>query len=358
MGAAILDEVVRRAGVPGYAIDDVIFGCVTQAAEQANNIARNCVLASSLPDHVPAVTVDRMCGSSQQAIQFAAQAVMAGTMDLVVAGGTESMSRVPMGTASGAIAGLDILPDAIKQRYGVTSFSQFGSAEMIARKWGLTRDQLDAFGLESQLRAQRATSSGAFAAEILPLAIDTPDGPAMHTVDEGIRWDVTPEGMASVKLLMEGGTITAATSSQVCDGASAVMIASAQAVKDHNLTPMARIVNMTVIGGDPVMMLDVPLPATDKALARAGMKISDIDLFEVNEAFAPIPMAWLRHTGADPARLNVHGGAIALGHPLGASGTKLMTTLIHALKAQGRKYGLLTMCEGFGMANVTIIEAL
>jgi acetyl-CoA C-acetyltransferase len=358
LGAAVLDDVVRRAGVPGEAIDDVIFGCVTQAAEQANNIARNCVLASSLPDHVPAVTVDRMCGSSQQAIQFAAQAVMAGTMDLVVAGGTESMSRVPMGTASGAIAGLDILPDAIKQRYGVKSFSQFGSAEMIARKWGLTRDQLDAFGLESQLRAQRATSSGAFDAEILPLAIDTPDGPAMHTIDEGIRWDVTPEGMASVKLLMEGGTITAATSSQVCDGASAVMIASAQAVKDHNLTPMARIVNMTVIGGDPVMMLDVPLPATDKALARAGMKISDIDLFEVNEAFAPIPMAWLRHTGADPARLNVHGGAIALGHPLGASGTKLMTTLIHALKAQGRKYGLLTMCEGFGMANVTIIEVL
>lgn len=358
MGAAILDEVVRRAGVPSDAIDDVIFGCVTQAAEQANNIARNCVLASSLPDHVPAVTVDRMCGSSQQAIQFAAQAVMAGTMDLVIAGGTESMSRVPMGTASGAIAGLDILPDTIKQRYGVESFSQFGSAEMIARKWGLTREELDMFGLESQLRAQRATNSGAFSAEILPLAIDTPDGPAMHTVDEGIRWDVTPEGMASVKLLMEGGTITAATSSQVCDGASAVMIASAQAVKDHGLTPLARIVQMTVIGGDPVMMLDVPLPATDKALARAGMTIGDIDLFEVNEAFAPIPMAWLRHTGADPARLNVHGGAIALGHPLGSSGTKLMTTLIHALKAQGKKYGLQTMCEGFGMANVTIIEVL
>jgi acetyl-CoA C-acetyltransferase len=358
MGAAILDEVARRAGVPGDAIDDVIFGCVTQAAEQANNVARNCVLASSLPESVPGVTVDRMCGSSQQAVQFAAQAVLSGTMDLVIAGGVESMSRVPMGTASGAIAGLDIVPDSIKTRFATESFSQFGSAEMIARKWGMTREELDAFGLESQLRAQRATREGAFDAEILPLAIETAEGPAMHTVDEGIRWDVTAEGMASVKVLMERGTITAATSSQVCDGASAVMIASAQGVKDHGLTPLARIVQMTVMGGDPVVMLEVPLAATDKALARAGMKIGEMDLYEVNEAFAPIPIAWQRHVGADPARLNVNGGAIALGHPLGASGTKLMTTLIHGLKAQGKKHGLLTMCEGFGMANVTIIEAL
>lgn len=358
LGAAVLDEVVRRAGVPGDAIEDVIFGCVTQAAEQSNNIGRNAVLASGLPQSVPAVTVDRQCGSSQQAMQFAAQAVMSGTMDLVIAAGAESMSRVPMGTSANAIAGIDILADSIKQRFGIEAFSQFGGAEMIARKWGMTRADLDAFGLESQMRAQRATREGAFAAELLALAIDTPDGPAMHTVDEGIRWDVSAEGMASVKLLMEGGMITAATSSQVTDGASAVMIASAQAVKDHNLTPLARMVNMTVTGGDPLIMLEEPLFATKKALARAGMKIDDIDLYEVNEAFAPVPLAWLRHTGADHAKLNVNGGAIALGHPLGASGTKLMTTLIYALKARGLRYGLQTMCEGGGLANVTIIEVL
>lgn len=362
LGAAALNEVVARAGVAGDAVEDVIFGCVTQAAEQSNNIGRNAVLASGLPQSVPAVTVDRQCGSSQQAVQFAAQAIMAGTMDLVIAAGAESMSRVPMGTSANAPvngnAGLDIMPASIKQRFGIEGFSQFGGAEMIARKWGFTREMLDAFGLESQLRAQRATRDGAFAAEILALAIETAEGPAMHTVDEGIRWDVSAEGMANVKLLMEGGTITAATSSQVTDGASAVMIASERAVKMHNLTPLARIVQMTVTGGDPVVMLEEPLFATEKALARAGMKIGDIDLYEVNEAFAPVPMAWLKHLGADPARLNVNGGAIALGHPLGASGAKLMTTLIHALKARGLKYGLQTMCEGGGLANVTIIEAL
>ena len=358
LGAAVLNEVVARAGVAGDGIEDVIFGCVTQASEQANNIGRNAVLASALPQAVPAVTVDRQCGSSQQAVQFAAQAIRSGTMDLVIAAGAESMSRVPMGTSANAIAGLDITPDSIKRRFGVEGFSQFGGAEMIARKWGFTREMLDAFGLESQHRAQRATRDGAFAAEILPLAIETAAGPAMHTVDEGIRWDVSAEGMANVKLLMEGGTITAATSSQVTDGASAVMIASERAVKQHNLTPLARIVQMTVAGGDPVVMLEEPLFATQKALARAGMKIGDIDLYEVNEAFAPVPMAWAKHLGADHARLNVNGGAIALGHPLGASGTKLMTTLIYALKARGLKYGLQTMCEGGGLANVTIIEAL
>lgn len=358
LGAAVLDEVVRRAGVPDSAVEDVIFGCVTQAAEQSSNIGRNAVLASSLPQTVPAVTIDRQCGSSQQAMQFAAQAIMSGTMDLVIAAGAESMSRVPMGTASGALPGIDIMPAAIKQRFDIAAFSQFGGAEMIAKKWGMSREDTDAYGLESQMRAQRATNEGAFDAEVLPLAIETPDGPAMHTIDEGIRWDVSAEGMAGVKLLMEGGVLTAASSSQVTDGASAVMIASAQAVKDHNLTPLARMVNMTVTGGDPVIMLEEPLYATEKALARAGMKIGDIDLYEVNEAFAPVPMAWLRHLGADHARLNVNGGAIALGHPLGASGTKLMTTLIYALKARGLKYGLQTMCEGGGLANVTIIEAL
>ncbi|CAM8672491.1 acetyl-CoA C-acetyltransferase [Sphingobium sp.] len=359
LGAKVIDAVVARAGVPGEAVDDVIVGCVTQAGEQSLHVGRHCVLASGLPQSVPAVTIDRQCGSSQQAIQFAAQAVMSGTQDIVIAAGTESMTRVPMGSAALSPEGSDPLPASIKERFGIEGFSQFGGAEMIAKKWGFTRDMLDAFGLESHMRAQRATKAGAFDAEILPLEIIGADGASeMHVMDEGIRWDASPEGMAAVKLLVEGGVITAATSSQITDGASAVMIASEKAVKDYGLTPIARIVNMTVTAGDPVIMLEEPLFATDKALARAGLKIGDIDLYEVNEAFAPVPMAWLKHLDADPAKLNVNGGAIALGHPLGASGTKLMATLVYALKAQGKKYGLQTMCEGGGVANVTIVEAL
>ena len=359
LGAKVIDAVVARAGVPGEAVDDVIVGCVTQAGEQSLHVGRHCVLASGLPQSVPAVTIDRQCGSSQQAIQFAAQAVMSGTQDIVIAAGTESMTRVPMGSAALSPEGADPLPASIKERFGIQGFSQFGGAEMIAKKWGFTRDMLDAFGLESHMRAQRATKAGAFDAEILPLEIIGADGASeMHTIDEGIRWDASLEGMAAVKLLVEGGVITAATSSQITDGASAVMIASEKAVKEYGLTPIARIVNMTVTAGDPVIMLEEPLFATDKAFARSGLTIGDIDLYEVNEAFAPVPMAWLKHQDADPAKLNVNGGAIALGHPLGASGTKLMTTLIYALKAQGKKYGLQTMCEGGGIANVTIVEAL
>jgi acetyl-CoA C-acetyltransferase len=358
LGAAVIDAAVARAGLPGEAVEDVIFGCVSQAGEQTMNLGRNCVLASSLPVSVPGVTLDRQCGSSQQAIQFAAQAIMSGTMDIVITGGSESMTRVPMGTPKSVPEGSDPFAASILKRLGVESFSQFFGAEMIAKKWGFTREMLDAFALESQLRAQRATHASAFENEILPLEIETPQGREMHVIDEGIRWDASPEGMAAVKLLVEGGLLTAATSSQVTDGASAVIVASERAVREHNLTPIARIVNMTVTAGDPVIMLEEPLYATEKALARAGMKLADIDLYEVNEAFAPVPMAWTRHLDADPERLNVNGGAIALGHPLGASGTKLMTTLIHALKARGKKYGLQTMCEGGGMANVTIIEAL
>lgn len=358
LGAAVLDEIVRRAGIPAELVEDVIFGCVTQAAEHANNIGRMSVIASSLPLSVPGTTIDRQCGSSQQALHFAAQAILSGTMDIVIAGGTESMSRVPMGTASQAIPDHDIMPESIKRRIGISSFSQFEGANAIARKWGFTRDDTDAFGLESHLKAQQATKSGAFAEEILPLTIETPDGPGTHSIDEGIRWDASPEGMAAVKLLLEDGPITAATSSQVTDGASAVMLASERAVKEHGLTPLARIVNLTVSAGDPVIILEEPLFATKKALTRAGMNIADIDLYEVNEAFAPIPLAWLKFTGADPEKLNVNGGAISLGHPLGASGTKLMTTLVHALRKGGKKFGLQTMCEGGGLANVTIIEAL
>ena len=359
LGAQVLNALVDRTGLDPAAVEDVVLGCVTQAGEQSMHVGRNVVLASKLPQSVPAVTIDRQCGSSQQAIQFAAQAIMSGTQDIVIAAGTESMSRVPMGSALIHGSGADPYPQSIKDRFGVNGFSQFGGAEMIAKKWGFTREQLDAFGLESHQKAQRATKEGAFENEIVPIEITLPDGTKeMHVADEGIRWDASPEGMAAVKLLVEGGVITAATSSQITDGASAVMVVSEAALKAHNLTPIARIAHMTVTAGDPVVMLEEPLFATDKAFARSGMKIDDIDLYEVNEAFAPVPMAWLKHVGGDPAKLNVNGGAIALGHPLGASGTKLMATLINALGARGKKYGLQTMCEGGGVANVMIVEKL
>lgn len=359
MGGAVLDALVARTGIDPSAIEDVIMGCVTQAGEQSMQIGRGAVMASSLPQSVPAVTIDRQCGSSQQAVQFATQAVLSGTQDVVIAAGTESMTRTPMGLA--LIPGSDYKPwsEKILNRFGVEGFSQFYGAEAIAKKYGFTRAQADAFGLESHKRGAAATLAGAFDQEITPLTITTADGvEELHTKDEGIRYDVTPESMAAVKLLSEQGILTAATSSQICDGASGVMVVSERALKDHGLTPIARIHAVTVTAGDPVIMLEEPIRATQRALERAGMKIGDIDLYEVNEAFAPVPMAWLEALGADPARLNVNGGAIALGHPLGASGTKLMTTLVYALRARGLRYGLQTMCEGGGIANVTIIEAL
>ncbi|MAY89430.1 MAG: acetyl-CoA C-acyltransferase [Pseudooceanicola sp.] len=358
LGAEILNALVDRSGIDPAAIDDVIVGCVTQAGEQAFAFGRNCVLASNLPESVPAVTIDRQCGSSQQAVQFAAQAVMSGTQDVVVAMGVESMTRVPMfsNVVLHAKAGMGEGPfsDRIAARFGTKDFSQFKGAEMIARKHGFTRDDLDRFALESHRRAVAATEAGAFDAEIVPLAVDG----GLHTRDEGIRADASLEGIGSVKLLEEGGMISAANASQICDGSAGVLVVSEAALKKYNLTPKARIMNLTVTAGDPVIMLEEPLPATAKALERAGMKIDDIDLYEVNEAFAPVPLAWLKATGADPAKLNVNGGAISLGHPLGASGAKLMTTLVHALHARGKKYGLQTMCEGGGIANVTILEAV
>ncbi len=358
LAAEVLDALVARTGIDPAAIEDVILGCVTQAGEQAFAFARNAVLASTLPESVPAVTIDRQCGSSQQAVQFAAQAVMSGTQDVIIAGGGESMTRVPMGSnvAFHAREGVGVGPlsDRIKARYAVAAFSQYEGALMLARKYGLDRDMLDRFALESHRRAAAATAAGAFKNEIVPLEVDG----VLRVTDEGIRANATIEGIGSVKLLKAGGVITAANASQICDGASGALIVSGRALKEHGLTPVARIVNMTVSAGDPVIMLEEPLPATKKALARSGMKIEDIDLYEVNEAFAPVPLAWLQATGADPSRLNVNGGAIALGHPLGASGTRLLATLIHALKARGGRYGLQTMCEGGGIANVTIIEAL
>jgi acetyl-CoA C-acetyltransferase len=359
MGGEVLDALVDRSGIDPAVIEDVILGCVTQAGEQAFAFARNAVLASRrLPEGVPAVTIDRQCGSSQQAVQFAAQAVMSGTQDVVIAAGSESMTRVPMfsNLALHAKEGLGVGPlsDRIKARYGVKEFSQFEGAEMIAAKYGFDRETLDRFALDSHRKAAAAIERGDFAKEIVPLEIDG----GLHVTDEGVRGDATLEGIGSVKLLKEGGVISAANASQICDGASGVLVVSERALKQYGLTPIARIVNLTVTAGDPVIMLEEPIPATRKALARAGMTIDDIDLYEVNEAFAPVPLAWLQAIGADPAKLNVNGGAIALGHPLGASGTKLMATLIHALKARGLRYGLQTMCEGGGIANVTIVEAL
>jgi acetyl-CoA C-acetyltransferase len=362
MAASVLDAIVARTGIDGAAIDDVIMGCVSQGGQQAGQVGRNAVLAArNLPDSVPAVSIDRQCGSSQQAMQFAAQAVMSGTQDIVIASGVESMTRVPMGSTAAfhMKEGLGhYMSPRLQEKYPGIMFSQFMGAEMIVKKHGFTRAMLDQYAYESHMRAVAATNAGAFDGEIIGLEVETPEGVQMHLKDEGIRYDATPESIGTVKLLEEGGSISAANASQICDGASAVMIVSEAALKAHGLTPMARIHNLTVTGGDPVIMLEEPLFATDRALTRAGMTIGDIDLYEVNEAFAPVPLAWLKHTGADPAKLNVNGGAIALGHPLGASGTKLMATLVHALKARGGRYGLQTMCEGGGIANVTIIERL
>lgn len=357
MAGQVLDSLVERSGIDPAAIDDVIMGCVGQVGEQAFHIGRNAVLASKLPQSVPAVTIDRQCGSSQQSVHFAAQAVMSGTQDMVIAAGVESMTRVPMGTpvTLAMQAGLGgPFPKSIQERFGVAMFSQFVGAEMIAEKYGFTRDELDRFALDSHRKAAAATQAGAFDDEIVALAVDG----AEHRTDEGIRYDATLESIGSVKLLKEGGRISAANASQICDGASGVLVVSEQALKAHGLTPLARIHNLTVTAGDPVIMLEEPIPATRKALERAGLTIADIDLYEVNEAFAPVPLAWLREIGADPERLNVNGGAIALGHPLGASGAKLMATLTHALKRRGAKWGLQTMCEGGGIANVTIVENL
>jgi len=360
MGAEVLNALVERTGIDPAAVEDVIVGCVSQAGEQSFALARNVVMASRLPNSVPGVTIDRQCGSSQQALHFAAQAVMSGTQDVVIAGGVESMTRVPMGSnfALHRKEGIGTGPFSarIQERFGVKDFSQFTGAQMMADKYGFKREELDRYALRSHQLAANATEVGAFTAEIVPLAIEGQDGP--HVRDEGIRYDATLEGIGSVKLLQEGGVISAANASQICDGASGALVVNERALKQHGLKPIARIHHMTVTAGDPVIMLEEPIPATRRALARVGMAIGDIDLYEVNEAFAPVPLAWLRELGADPDRLNVNGGAIALGHPLGASGTKLMATLVHALRARRLKYGLQTMCEGGGMANVTIVEAV
>jgi acetyl-CoA C-acetyltransferase len=362
LGAAVLDSVLDRTGIDPAAVDDVVMGCVGQVGEQSLNVARNAVLASRMPESVPGTSVDRQCGSSQQALQFAAMGIMSGAQDIVIASGVESMTRVPMGlsVALPAQAGMgNPKSPRMEDRYPNIQFSQFAGAEMVAAKYNLTKDQIDEYAYGTTQRAIAATQGGAFKDEITPIKIKDAEGAeSLHTVDEGIRFDVSLAGIKGVKLLAPGGRITAATSSQICDGASAVMVVSEKALKEHGLTPLARIHHVSVYGGDPVIMLEAPIPSTLKALKKAGMSVEDIDLFEVNEAFGSVPVAWLQVTGADPSRLNVNGGAIALGHPLGASGTKLMATLVHALRGRGKKWGLQTMCEGGGLANVTIVEAL
>jgi len=362
LAGKVLDALLDRTQADPALIEDVIMGCVSQVGEQAGNVARNAVLSSRLPESVPATSVDRQCGSSQQAIHFAAQAVMAGAMDIVIAAGVESMSRVPMGLSTQLPAknGFGV-PVGVKmgQRYPGVQFSQFTGAEMMAVKYELSKDELDRYAYTTHQRAAAATKGGSFEKEIVPVEITLPDGAKdVHRIDEGIRFDASLEGIRGVKLIAEGGRLTAATSSQICDGAAGVMIANEKGLKALGVAPLARVHHMTVIGHDPVIMLEAPIPATAHALKKAGMKLEDIDLFEVNEAFASVPLAWLKKTGADPDKLNVNGGAIALGHPLGGSGAKLMTTLVHALRARGKRYGLQTMCEGGGLANVTIVEAL
>jgi acetyl-CoA C-acetyltransferase len=352
LGAHVLRALVRRTGIDPAAVDDVVMGCVSQVGPQALDIARTAWLSAGLPDSVPGVAIDRQCGSSQQALHFAAQGVMSGTQDLVVAAGVENMGMVPMGSnvKFAVDAGLPLYGEGWAERYGDQEISQFRGAQLICEKWGIKRAELEQFALESHRRAARAIDEGRFEAEIEPLA--------GVTLDEGVRRDTSLEKMATLEPLRPGWEITAAVSSQISVGASALLVASEEAVRRHNLVARARVVSLTVVGDDPVFMLTGPIPATRAALKRSGLGIDDIDVFEVNEAFAPVILAWQQETGASPEKTNVNGGAIALGHPLGATGAILATKLLYELERSGGRYGLQTMCEGGGQANATIIERL
>ncbi|HKD15516.1 MAG TPA: thiolase family protein [Candidatus Angelobacter sp.] len=354
--AHTLSGLVQRNRLNPELIDDVITGCVMQAGEQAANIGRNAVLAAGFPESVPGTTVDRQCGSSQQAVHFAAQGVLAGSYDIVIACGVESMTRVPMGSSAKNGPGKPFGP-AVMKRYNNVQFNQGLSAEMLAARWKLERRSLDEFSLESHRRAARATEQGWFCREILPTTAETAQGTVQASRDEGIRADTTLEKMASLKpVFKEDGCITAANSSQITDGAAAVLIMERSTAEKLGLRPMARFVAFALAGDDPVMMLTAPIPATRRILERSGLSLSDMDRIEINEAFASVVLAWQAETKADLSRVNVNGGAIALGHPLGASGARLMTTLVHELERSGGGFGLQTMCEGGGMANATIIE--
>jgi acetyl-CoA C-acetyltransferase len=355
LGAHVISALVQRSGVDPLAVDDVVFGCVDTLGPQAGDIARTAWLAAGLPEEVPGVTVDRQCGSSQQAVHFAAQAVMSGTADLIVAGGVQNMSQIPISSAMTAAEPLGFTDPFSGStgwvaRYGRQEVSQFRAAELIAEKWGISRAEMEAYALDSHRRAAAAADEGRFEREIVPYGA--------AKADEGPRRDTSLAKMAALRTLVPDGRVTAAVASQISDAASAVLVASADALRRHGLTPRARIHHLSARGADPIFMLTAPIPATAYALEKAGMTLDQIDLVEINEAFASVVLAWLRETGADPAKVNVNGGAIALGHPLGATGTRLMTTLLHELERTGGRYGLQTMCEGGGQANVTIIERL
>jgi acetyl-CoA C-acetyltransferase len=354
LGAHVLEALVRRTDVDPAAVEDVLLGCVDTIGPQAGDIARTCWLAAGLPEEVPGTTIDRQCGSSQQALHFAAQAVMSGTNDLVVAGGVQNMSMIPIASALTAAEPLGFSDpfsgsSGWVARYGTQEISQFRGAEMIADKWGVSREDMERFAFESHRRARQAIAEGRFEQEIV--ALDA------VTTDEGPR-DTSLEKMASLPTLVDGGRLTAAVSSQISDAASAMLVASERAVRDHGLTPRARVHHLSCRGADPVYMLTAPIPATAYALERSGLSLDDIDLVEINEAFASVVLAWQQETGADLDKVNVNGGAIALGHPLGATGTRIMTTLLCELERTGGRYGLQTMCEGGGQANTTIIERL
>jgi len=363
LGAKVLDELVSQTGIDPALIDDVIFGCVDQVGAQSGNVARNAILASSLPESVPGTSVDRQCGSSQQAIHFAIQAVMSGTQDVVIGGGVEIMSMVPIGASikDGYEAGhgLPFDSEGMKTRYPGIFFSQFTGAELMAEKWNLSRQDLDNFALSSHQKAMLAVEGKYFDREILPVQAKNAEGKSdMIFVDEGIRYDASIEALAGLKSVTEGGVITAGNASQITDGAAAVMVCNDAGLKKIKTDPRARIVAISVVGDDPIMMLGGPIPASHKVLKAAGLNIDDIDLYEVNEAFAPVPLSWAIELKADKDKLNVNGGAMALGHPLGATGAKLMTTLLHELERRDAKFGLQAICEGGGTANATIIERI
>lgn len=354
LAAAPLKELIKRTGLDPSLIDDVIMGCVTQTGEQGGVIARQASLIAGYPIEVPGTTIDRQCGSSQQAVHFAAQAILSGDMDIVVAAGVESMTRVPMFSNRHKVG----FSEQLTAKYDMVN--QGISAEMIAEKWDISREEMDALSLESHRLALEAQKNGYFDREIMPLEVTLEDGSTtMITKDEGPRADTTLEAMSALQpVFKEGGTITAGNSSQMSDGAGALLIMSRSKAEELGFKPRFRIIARTIVGSDPTLMLTGPIPATEKVLKRAGLSIDDIDVFEVNEAFAPVPIAWLKETGADPKKLNPNGGAIALGHPLGASGARLMISMMHELERTGGRYGLQTMCEGFGMANATIIERI
>ena len=363
LGAKVLDELVSQTGIDPALIDDVIFGCVDQVGAQSGNVARNAILASSLPESVPGTSVDRQCGSSQQAIHFAIQAVMSGTQDVVIGGGVEIMSMVPIGASikDGYEAGhgLPFDSEGMKTRYPGIFFSQFTGAELMAEKWNLSRQDLDNFALSSHQKAMLAVEGKYFDREILPVQAKNAEGKSdIIFVDEGIRYDASLEALAGLKSVTEGGVITAGNASQITDGAAAVMVCNDAGLKKIKTDPRARILAISVVGDDPIMMLGGPIPASHKVLKAAGLNIDDIDLYEVNEAFAPVPLSWAIELKADKDKLNVNGGAMALGHPLGATGAKLMTTLLHELERRDAKFGLQAICEGGGTANATIIERI